>query len=74
MRNLFDERSFGEVYMYPNFPAISVEADRAGRKFLVRTQEPAEKGKGVHVLVEIPYSIIPSLMEAVLKSLSDTRE
>ena len=60
--------------MYPDFPAVSVEAHRAGRKFLVRSQEPAEKGKGVHILVEIPYAIIPSLMEAILKSLSDTRE
>ncbi len=63
-------RTSGE-YDYIDFPALSVRADQKTRQFLIETKEPSVKGKGVDIRVAIPFAIIPSLMEAVLKSLTN---
>ena len=57
-------------YTY-DFIASSVQTDDANQNFVILAREPPGKGKGVDIRLTFPYAVIPSLMEAVLKSLSD---
>lgn len=57
----------GQIYSQ-NFDASSVHADHHKRIFTIRASEPQGKGRGVDIMLEIPFAIVPSLMEAILKS------
>jgi hypothetical protein len=60
----------GQIYSQ-KFDASSVHVDHNKRIFTVRASEPQGKGRGVDIMLEIPFEIVPSLMEAILKSYSN---
>ena len=54
-----------------NFAAWNVRADRKKREFTILADEPSEKEKGISIRLKIPFECVPSLVEAMRKSLSE---
>jgi hypothetical protein len=63
----------GNDYERP-FSASKIVADGASRRFVITAREPAEKLKGVDIMLELPYEVVPSLMEAILRSLTTDKD